>query len=206
MNWTLGAGFFDNPWIVVAFFIGSALVNWISQQRQRRRQQENPIPGDPSSDPKPTAAEFDPEELVRRLFGEQERPESPPPLPVPRGELSPTRPSRDGAALPTARPANEWLEGVYELNPRTPPVLPSPSRGITRLDSPNLDTVEPVESAVSRAAFPTMFGMTVAHSVDQRGKHVVPLGGRSNPWRDRRALRRAFVTSLLLAPPKALEP
>lgn len=206
MNWIFGAGFFDNPWIVVAFFIGSALVNWISQQRQQRRRRENQIPRESSPETQPSAAEFDPEELVRRLFGERDQMESPPPLPKTPNELGPARPIRDGTALPTAKPAEVWLEGVYESIPPTPPVLSSPSRGRTRSDGPILEPVEPAEPEIVRVTYSTMHGIPKANVLDVRGNHAVPLGGRSNPWRDRRALRRAFVTSLLLAPPKGLEP
>ncbi len=206
MNWIFGAGFFDNPWIVVAFFVGSALVNWISQQRQQRRRQENQIPKESSPQTQPSAAEFDPEELVRRLFGEGDRPESPPPLPEPPSEPRPRRRSREVTTLPSTTPALVLGEGVPEMDLRMPPELLSPSGGMGRSTVRFAESGETAQSQFPRLSSSNSLWVPKVRAVDQRDKHTVPMGGRSNRWRDRRALRGAFVASLLFSTPKGLEP
>lgn len=209
MNGIFGAGFFDNPWIVVAFFVGSALVNWISQQRQQRRRQENQIPRESSPQTQPASDEFDPEELVRRLFGDGDRPESPPPLPEPPSEPRPRRPIREVTTLPSATPAHRLEDGVTEMELRTPPELLSPLSPSVGMGGAPVQIAEsgaPAQSQFPRLGSTNSVAVPKVRAVDQRDKHTVPLRGRSNRWRDRRTLRGAFVASLLFSTPKGLEP
>ena len=201
MNALLVAGLFDSPWVIAAIVIGSALANWLAkrrQEKQARRQSEADEPAPSSSKP---AGEFNLEETLRRLMGEEPPPPAAPPL-IPRPaqhELPPAQqtwseklPLRPEPARPPANP------GVPGLRP--PIVLPQVSRAARATSKQDAQAALRFEQLNEQGRHPAT---VVSHTRPRPSR--LGLRGASR-WRDSRSVRRAFVASLIFAPPKSFEP
>jgi hypothetical protein len=195
MNPILAAGLFDNPWIVAVIIVGGALINWLSQRRQAKQQHHQPEE-DALPSPKEAQGEFDMEETLRRLLGEQSPTPAPAPPPIPRashGQRPPSPPVWRGPLVPTR------MENSSETN--LPALLPPPV-GVAR---PVGVSVEIGESDRAALHF---------EQLKEQGRHpAVALGrnrrshrsAQSALWRDRKSVRRAFVASLVFGSPRGLE-
>ncbi|MFO1513006.1 MAG: hypothetical protein U1F83_08870 [Verrucomicrobiota bacterium] len=185
MNPILAAGLSDQPWIVAAVIIVGAVINWLSQRRQEKqqrpkeRQSQEPAPVPPKNQ-----GEFDMEEALRRLLGEDTPRPNPAPPPIPRTGAAPPP--------PPARPRRVT----------TPIVLPPPV-AVALVD----DELRKVSDVEGQAA------LRFAQTDEQIQHHLVRTGPGSRVrgskwpglWRDRASVRRAFVGSLVFGPPKGLE-
>ena len=200
INALFAAGLFDSPWVVAAIVIGSALANWLSkrrQEKQARHQSEGNELAPSSSKP---AGEFNLEETLRRLLGEEPLPPPVPPL-IPRPaqrELSPAQTRSEKELLrpePVQQPANPTTPVL-----RPPIVLPQASVRSHAASRQAEQAAQRFEQLNEQGRHPAMVI-----------SHTRPRPSRSSPrgtsrWRDARSLRRAFVASLIFAPPKSFEP
>ncbi len=201
MNALFAAGLFDSPWIVAALIIGSALANWLAkrrQEKQARHQSEGDEPSPPASTP---PGEFNLEETLRRLMGEEPPPQAPTPPVIPRaarGELPPARTWSEEEPLPP--------------EPAPPPARPAaplsrPAITLAQVSVTRREASEPEEQAARRFEQLNEQGRHPARVVShtrQRPSRSGPRG--ASRWRDARSVRRAFVASLVFAPPKSFEP
>jgi len=183
MNWILAAGIFDQPWLVAALVIAGAIVNWLSQRRQAKQQQEAERTGDDATSESPEKAEqvLDVEEALRRLLGEErsQPKRMPPPIPPTARELPPTPPAGRRPGLSRASVSSPVAVTMPVV---TGAVLEQAAERLTR-----------IEAQVERPL--------VALPRKQRRA-----GDWDFLWRDRPNLRRAFVSSLVFGAPKGLEP
>jgi hypothetical protein len=218
MNAMFAAGLFDSPWVVAAILIGSALVNWLAKRRQEKQareqgqQSEGADPSPPSSTP---PAEFNLEETLRRLMGEE-----PPPTPAP--PAPPLIPHTANDELPTAQTRSEkephrpeWTRmndtGGIKTTARqpakqVPPALQPPIALVPVSVRPR-EASETEKQAARHFEQLNEQGRHPATVVSIKQHRPSPLGPRvTSRWRDARSVRRAFVASLVFAPPKSFEP
>lgn len=201
MNPILAAGLFDNPWIVAVILVGGALVNWLSQRRQAKQQQEHQPQEDTSSPPNKPKGEFDMEEMLRRLLGEQTTPPVPAPPPTPRGPQGQRPPPppvwRGGSKTP---PVRTWMEDSNEAGM---PVRLPPPLAVARPVAVSVEVRQSSEQAALRFEQLNEQGRhpEVAHALRRRSR----TSPQAVQWRDRKSVRRAFVASLVFGPPKGLE-
>jgi len=190
MNPLLAFGLFDSPWVVAAIVLGSMVANWLSKRRQEKeaeRQSRENRP--PSTSPGKPAQDFDLEETLRRLMGEEPPPKPPAPPPVPR----PVR-----RELP---PEPTW---VREMPTRPPRPTPSPIR------PPALPVAQPLATDISMGEAEQDAAIRIAQLSEQARRAVAATTRKHSPrspthWRNPRTVREAFVASLVFAPPKGLE-
>ena len=196
MNTLFAAGLFDNPWLVAVIVIVGALANWLSKRRQEK-QAGPPTEGD---EPSPTSGkppgEFNLEETLRRLMGEEPPAPLSAPPPIPRaaqGELPPV------PDWPEEEPFQPERQDVPPLRP--PPIAVEPASITTTTVS------RQQEQAARRFEQLNEQGRHPPTVVGQGHRYRSPAGKRAaSLWRDPRSARRAFVASLVFGPPKGLEP
>jgi len=194
MTTIFAIGLFDNPWVVAVIILGGAVVNWLSQRRQAKQPGQEQRPEDAAA---PTAnkpaGEFNMEETLRRLLGEQLPPPSSVPPPVPQ----PTR------AAPKVAPRRTAQAGNTVAVKRTPPKLTPPSLEVAPAAA-IYQVGQTREQAAVRFEQLNEQGQHPAKALDLR-RHHSRAGAPTAMWRDRRSVRRAFVASLVFGPPKGLE-
>ena len=202
MNALFAAGLFDNPWIVAVVVIGGAIANWVSkrrQEKQARHQSEGEEPPPVSSAP---PGEFNLEETLRRLMGEEPPTPTPAPPPhIPRAashELPPVQTRAEIKPLPP-----EWMR--QPARPAAPALQPpiAVTQTSVSVRAAKLE-VEQAEQRFEQLTEQVRHAATVITHTRQRPMRS---GSRSTSrWRDVRSVRRAFVASLVFAPPKSFEP
>jgi hypothetical protein len=187
MNPMLAAGLFDSPWVVAAIVIIGAFINWLSQLRQQKKQRDEEKRAHgaaPDSSQKPKG-DFDVEEALRRLLGEEAPDPAPVPPPIPRA-----------AAPPPPPPPTVWQGRM------TPPVIVLPPIAVA-LPAANALELAGVDKQVARLARAS--DRVRQHQVQKERERRVGTTKWSGLWRDRASVRRAFVGSLVFGPPKGLE-
>ena len=194
MNVLFAASLFDNPWVVAVLIVGSALASWLSKRRQQK-QAGRPSEGDePSLSPAKPPGEFNLEETLRRLMGEESSPRVPGPPPLPR-------------TLESDRtPTPEWsYEEPFQPAEPAPPTVRQPS-ALARVSVTVRENSQLEEQAALRFEQLNERGRHPAVVVNHAGQHLSRSGPRvATRWRDSRSVRQAFVASIVLAPPKSLE-
>jgi hypothetical protein len=194
MNTLLAAGLFDNPWLVAVIVIGGALVNWLSKRRAEKQAAPPPEGEDPSGPSDKPAGEFNLEDALRRLMGEE-----------PSGPVSPPIPRADRSELP---PEPDWQEEepFQPVRQTVPPLLP-PLIAVPLASITTTAVSEQEEEAARRFEQFNEQGRHPATVVSHgRGYGSGASRRTSSWWRDPRSARRAFVASLVFGPPKGLEP
>ena len=206
MNLIFATGLFDSPWVVAVIIIVGAIINWLSQRRQAKQQPGQRPEGDvPPSSNKPQA-EFNVEEMLRRLLGEEVPPPSPVPPPVPRttqGERSLPPPIRQGAQ--EARTIRSGVKDSTQASKQTAPVRQPSPMVVARSAGASFAVPQSPEQAMARFEQLNEQGRHPARALDLRPRHRSGAGARAALWRDRASMRRAFVASLVFGPPKGLE-
>ncbi len=195
MNSLLAANPFENPWGYAIVLIIGALVNWLAK-RSQNRQATQPPPGDrPPATGNPPSSEFNLEDALRRLMGEEPLPprQRPPVI----SDSAQSGPPSDGqtdevevrstlghsqSAIPTslgqAAPGTvtrttidaEWEEAMHRFGN---------SRDKGR---PSRDILE--------------------HRSTRRASSVNPR--KPTPWRNPVSARQAWVASIVFGPPPSL--
>jgi len=186
MSPMIAAGLFDSPWVVAAIIIIGAFVNWLSQLRQQKRQREEEQQAretEPEPSRKPPG-EFDVEEALRRLLGDEEprTPSAPPPIP---------------RVTPATPPPPVWQGRA------TPPLLVTPKVAVALPMERALEPSEVQQQAAARLAQAT--AQVREHQISAERIRRGRGGARSGLWQDRSSVRRAFVGSLVFGPPRGLE-
>jgi hypothetical protein len=202
MNALFAAGLFDSPWVIAALVIGSAIANWLAKRRQEKQARNSPEDESPPPASSAPPGEFNLEETLRRLMGEEPPPPAPAPPPLiprtTRRDLPPVQTPTEIKPLPPewTRQAARPTEPVLR-----PPMAVAKSSVPTRVTSLEIEQAEKrfdqLTEQVRRPA------TVVTHTRQRAGRSGAR--GRSR-WRDVRSVRRAFVASLVFAPPKSFEP
>jgi len=196
INSVIAAGLFDSPWVVVVIVIVGAIMNWLSKRREQQAEDsaegEQPSQSPPAGKP---AREFNLEDAVRRLMGEEPPAQSPLPPPIP--------PAARGESPPIAA----WHEeGSFQRGKQTAPPLRLPPIPAARAVVTEATIGEQQQQAARRFEHLNEQGRHPATVIDQRREQRSRAGKRvASLWRDPRSARRAFVASLVFAPPKGLE-
>jgi len=191
MNVFFAAGLFENPWIVAVIVLGGALVNWLSKRREKKQADQPPEGHEPPPTADKPPGEFNLEETLRRLMGEEPSTPTPPPIPrALRGEVPP--------------PVPDWEEPeLFQPVRQTVPPL-RPPRSV--LDAATAVSEEEAEAARRFEQFNEQ-GRHPATVVSHGRGHLSHASRRAaSRWLDPRSARQAFVASLVFGPPKGLEP
>ena len=194
MNTLFAAGLFENPWVVVVIVLGGALVNWLSKRRAEKQADHQPDGEEPSAPASKPPGEFNLEDALRRLMGEEPPAQSPVPPPIPRAAQDELPPEPDWEE-------EEQFEPVRQTAPplRPPPIVVAPT-------SVTIATISEQEAARRFEQFNEQ-GRHPATVVSHGREHLSRASKRAaSRWRDPRSARQAFVASLVFGPPKSLEP
>jgi len=198
MNTLFAASLFDNPWLLALIVIGGAIANWLSKRRQEK-QAGGKLPGAAPPPPNKPSGEVSLEEMLRRLLGgEPQEPPTPPPMP--RTTQAQPPPIDTWMEEEARRQDREWSGEDTEEEIQTVPAARPPR--IAGTGSPVARTVvgEPaVQAAVSLTAISEQDHPPVARVEHRRA------GRRAAFWRNPNNARRAFVASVVFAPPKGLQ-
>lgn len=196
MNVLFASGLFDSPWLVAIIVIVGAIYNWLIKRRQEKEAEHPPERDQPAPPASKPAGEFNLEEALRRLMGEEppEPAPAPPPIPrAPRGELPPA-------------PAWEEEEPTQPVRQTVPPLI-APPIAVAQASITTTAASELQKEAARRF-----------EQLNEQGRHPATVVGRgrgtrsragkrtASLWRDPRSARQAFVASIVFAPPKGLEP
>ncbi len=182
----LAASLLDNPWIILVFILGSAVVNWLASRRKQAMEDEAEVAEEAGPEPVPPArrAAVDPEleEALRRFLGKsqppfREAPPVPPPL-IPPAASQPPPP----------------------VVPRRPVAVPAP----VPARPGGVDAV-PVPGGVT-------YPLTAASTARRLAARTPALCGPTGParplvatLRSRAGAREAWKLSVILGPPGGLE-
>ena len=207
--------------IVLVIAIGSGIFNWIKKQRAAK-ERETETWNQPAPPPPPPSRASNWEEEMRRLLGGEEpvapapppvivsRPAPPPPplpLPVAQRTVAVAEPEGPDVELPALTEASTVYNKAAQLNEKVSQFLHGVSAQMGRLDesasayerAAQLDQQVPQEMRANIAQAVTV--TTSAHRAIRN-----PLTGQTVAmFRTRVTARQAFVASLILGPPKALE-
>jgi hypothetical protein len=210
MNTLLAAGLFDQPWLVAVIVIIGALANWLSKRRQEKEADHRPESEPPQPD-KPKG-EFNLEEALRRLLGEEAPPKQPVPPPIiPRAAPAGPSSKADWQAEEYVQPERNWMEEIREGRAegretmgQTPPLFPSTPVAQARAEVTIISPSGEQAQAARRFAQLNEQGRRPA-TVVHGGNRRLRAGTRAAYWRGSRNARQAFVASLVFGPPKSLE-
>ncbi len=211
---SIAASWFDSPWAILILVLVGVLFNWL--MKRRRPAGADASPDDVESLPWPgeqghSSRQLDWPDAWRQLLGGEPPPPLPPPIPrASRNEPTSLVGGRDEEPL---YPDRRWrdeppetFEGLRQSEnysvERSRQYIASASVGAAPVE-----TNERQEKTIRYIApfhpppRPPARTVSTAH-----GRHS-NLGGRAvHPWREPRVVRRAFIASLVFAPPKGLEP
>lgn len=209
MNTLAAANPFENPLVLAAIAVVWVIANLLMKRRQRSEADNQPAPDDmqtpPDAKEKPERLP-DLREVLGQLLGGEPSPQAPPP---------PTRALRDGERSPRSSDEEQeerWTDETseaYEESPlpaRETAEPPKPEQVLAQASAARIESPKtPEEEARRVVRLVEQVGRRPAAASCARGR-LSRTGARANsPWRDPRAARRAFVASLLFAPPKAFE-
>jgi hypothetical protein len=193
MNGLLAVGLFDNPWVVVSIVIAGWLVNWLSKRRQEKQTDHRPEGEDPSPSSGKPPGEFNWEEVIRRLMGEE--PPAPAPPRVPRAGRG------EAPSAPDWQEEEPFQPARRPVSPVPPPLIAVPTANVTAT------AVSGDEEAARRFEHFNEQGRHPATVIGHGRGYRSGVGKRAaSRWRDPRSARRAFVASLVFGTPKGLEP
>jgi hypothetical protein len=213
MNSIVVANLFENPMVLAAIVLLGALSNWLVQRRRRAGALASP--NESESPPsrgrqQRSAKQPDLQDILRQLLGGEPPPAlTPPPVPYA---------FRDEQTLPV-----EGDEEQFHSDHMTPDGSPESCEGFQ----------QPLNQVAERSRRDTVVASATATRVEAEDRHEnavrrdVPFdrqakrpgramraahrrhssvdGSAVRLWRDPRIVRRAFMASLMFAPPKALE-
>lgn len=214
MNTLVAASLFDSPWIVAVLILVSALANWLAKRRQEKPGGPPPEGEEPAPPASTPPGNFNLEEALRRLMGE----EPPRPAPAPPIIPHPTRAELPRAQTRSAEKVSqpEWKRGQAAEQPRT--TVRQPEKYIAPQSRPPVVGSEPM-IRTQTAREPELQAVRRFEQLNELGRHAAtvvrhkhglrPTSSRPQGalrWRDSRNVRQAFVASLIFAPPKSFEP
>lgn len=193
--------------------IGSALASWLSKRRQEKQVRRPPESDQPSPSPLKRPSEFSLEEILRQLMGEESLPREPRPPPLRRTSQRERTPMPEWPSEEPLQPAWTREDDAGEMGPTprhpaepAPPVLRQPST-LARVSGTVREASELEGQAARRFEQLNEQGRHPATVVSHTWQYASRSGPRvASRWRDSRSVRQAFIASIVLAPPKSLEP
>jgi hypothetical protein len=211
MNVFFASGLFDQPWLVLVFIVVGVVSNWLMKRRQEKEAGHRPEGNEPPPPSSKPPGEFNLEETLRRLMGEEPPTRPPSPAPIPRAARDELPPVQEWLDQEQLEPEQTWRKQAEEEVPQpanqTGPTLRPPLIAVERANATTIEASEQEEQAARRF-----------EQLNEQGRHPATVVGgagrerrahadtRAAPlWRNRRSARRAFVASLIFAPPKGLE-
>ena len=211
MNTFAAANLFENPVVLVAIAVVWMLASWLKMRRQRSEADQPPDSDErlppPGAQGRSERAP-DLQEVLRQLLGGEPPPQAPRPPPIPRavrdGELS-----QDWSDEEQEGGWRGETQEAYEAARPPAHQTAEPSRPQTALaqaSATRIEADERDEKADRRFAQLIEQGEHPATVVStERGRRSRAGARGVSLWRDPRTVRRAFVASLVFAPPKAFE-
>ena len=214
MNSFAAANLFENPLVLLAILLLGALSSWLMKRRQRNeadnRRDGDELPPSPGAQGR-SEREPDMQEILRRLLGGEPPPRAPLPPPIP-PVMRDVQPSEDWSDEEQFEPQRTWLNEPQEADQLARQLAQQTaerSRQRTALAQANttrLEADERHEKSARRFAQLIEQGEHPATVVStERGRRSRTGARGVSFWRDPRTVRRAFIASLVFAPPKALE-
>ncbi len=214
MNSFAAANPFENPLVLLAIAVVWVAANILMKRRQRgeasNRSDDNDQLPSTGAEGRPERAP-DLQEVLGQLLGGEPSPQAPVPPAIPRYQ-------RDGQPASDVSDEEQLdLEGAGISETREkfeethPPMhqTAEPPRQRAALDmvsARDIEAGEGQEQAARRFAQLVEQGEYLAAILRANHGRCSRSGARTlSPWRDSRTVRRAFVASLILAPPKAFE-
>ena len=212
MNSFAAINLFENPLVLMAIVVVWVLVSWLMKRRQNSDAANRPD-GDellPSRDQTQGRSERAPDlqEVLRQLLGGEPPPQAPLPPPMPRA----VRDGESSQSLSDEEQEGAWTGETQEAYEEARPPAhetAEPSRQQTALAQASANRIEAGErqekddrrfaQLIEQGEHPATV-VSTAH-----GRHSRTGGRAASLWRDPRTVRRAFVASLIFAPPKAFE-
>lgn len=205
---SIAANLFDSPWVILILVLVGALFNWLMKRRRPAgadaspdRLESLPSPGEQGH----SSRQLDWQDALRQLLGGE-----PPPLSRASRNEPPSVGGRDEEPL---YPDRRWrdeppetLEGLRQSEnhtvERSRQYIASASVGAAPAE-----TNERQEKAIRHIAPFHPPPRSPARTVSTTsGRHSSVSGQAVHPWREPRIVRRAFIASLVFAPPKGLKP
>jgi hypothetical protein len=212
MNSFAAANLFENPVALLVLILFGALSSWLMKRRHQRGADASPnageLPPAPGEQGRSTR-QLDWRDAFRQLLGGESPPQAPPPLPIartaPDGQTWPVR--RDKEQFHTER---LWMDEAQEHDEESGQAgnqAAERSRQHTALPQASATRIEANKRQEKAARHVASFNEQAKHPVRAVSTaHRRHSSGRTvRLWRDPRAVRRAFIASLVFVPPKGLE-
>jgi hypothetical protein len=199
MNPQFAASLFDSPLLLALIVIGGAIANWLAKRRQEK-QAGGKVPGEAPPPPNKPSGEVSLEEVLRRLLGgEPQETPAPPPLPgTPQAQPPPIDTWMEEEAR---RQDREWSGEDSEEEIQAAPAARPP-----RIAGAGLAVARPVAGEPAAQATVSLTAISdQGHPPVARVEHR-RAGRQAAFWRNPKNARRAFVASVVFAPPKGLQP
>ena len=216
MNSFAAINLFENPLVLMAIVVVWVLVSWLMKRRQNSDAANRPD-GDellPSPDQTQGRPERPPDlqEVLRQLLGGEPPPQAPLPPPIPRA-LRDGEPSDGWSDEEQVEAEGRWTGETQEAYEEARPAareIAEPSRqhaiALAQTNANRIEADERQEKDARRFAQLIEQGEHPATVVStERGRRSRAGARGVSLWRDPRTVRRAFVASLVFAPPKAFE-
>jgi len=214
MNFFAQGNLFDNPLVLLVIVVLGALSSWLMKRRQRS-EAANRRDGDELS---PAAGaqgrsehEPDMQEVLRRLLGGEPPPRAPLPPSIP-PLMRDAHPSEDWSDEEQFEPQRTWTNEPQEADQMARQLAQQTAEqsrqrtALAQASATRLEARERHEKSARRFAQLIEQGEHPATVVStERGRRSRTGARGVSLWRDPRTVRRAFVASLVFAPPKALE-
>jgi hypothetical protein len=203
MNSFVAASFLESPLLILVLIALSSLYSWLMKKRQSSREEKRPQ-GDeqPASPGAEGHAErgLNLQEVLRRLLGGDSFSPSPLPPPLPFGADDP-EPSYAGRNKQQFDPQQTWTAENREAYDKARQTAHEAEQ---KQQAAALRYSEQREKAARR--FAQLNAQAKLPATVVRARVHRSSTQPASLWRDSRAVRRAFVASLIFAPPKGLEP
>ena len=216
MNSFAAANLFENPVVLVAIAVVWVIASWLMKRRQNSDAANRPD-GDellppPDQTPGRSQRQLDLQDALRQLLGGEPSPQAPLPPPMPRA-MSDGEPSDGWSDEEQAESEGRWTGETQEAYEEARPAareIAEPSRqhaiALAQTNANRVEAGKRQEEDARRFAHLIEQGEHPATVVSTaHGHHSRPGARADSLWRDPRTVRRAFVASLIFAPPKAFE-
>ena len=214
MNSFAAANLFENPLVLMAILLLGALSSWLMKRRQRNeadnRRDGDELPPSPGAQGH-SERELDMQEVLRRLLGGEPPPRAPLPPPIP-PVMRDVQPSEDWSDEEQFEPQRTWVNEPQEADQEARQLAQQTAEqsrqrtALAQASATRIEARERHEKSARRFAQLIEQGEHPATVVStERGRRSRTGARGVSFWRDPRTVRRAFIASLVFAPPKALE-